>query len=86
MIIITIQQWKIRCSSVGRKQECFFECLKTLCQQAGFVFRKLCLDNLSAAVVKAKEWGQEMIFADEFEPFVIHYGDFEPQNCNSRKG
>lgn len=69
----------------AENQECFLEGLKILFKQAGFVPRKLRLDNLTAAVVKARGRGQETIFNDEFLRFANHYG-FEAQACNARKG
>lgn len=69
----------------SENQECFLEGLKVLFKQAGFVPRKLRLDNLSAAVVKARSWGEETIFTDAFRQFSMHYG-FEAQACNPRKG
>lgn len=69
----------------AENQECFLEGLKMLFNQAGFVPRKLRLDNLSAAVVKARGRGHETIFNEEFLRFANHYG-FEPQACNARKG
>lgn len=69
----------------AENQQCFLEGLKILFKQAGFVPRKLRLDNLSAAVVKARGNGQETIFTEEFQRFSAHYG-FEPQACNARKG
>lgn len=68
----------------AENQECFLEGLKILFKQAGFVPRKLRLDNLSAAVVKARGRGQETIFTEAFLRFASHYG-FEPQACNPRK-
>lgn len=69
----------------AENQECFLEGLKMLFNQTGFVPRKLRLDNLSAAVVKARGRGQETIFNEEFLRFANHYG-FEAQACNARKG
>ena len=69
----------------SENQECFLEGLKVLFKQAEFVPRKLRLDNLSAAVVKARSHGQETIFTDAFQRFASHYG-FEAQACNPRKG
>jgi len=69
----------------SENQECFLEGLKMLFKQARFVPRKLRLDNLSAAVVKARSRGQETIFTDAFQRFASHYG-FDPQACNPRKG
>jgi len=69
----------------AENQECFLEGLKILFNQAGYVPRKLRLDNLSAAVVKARGRGQETIFTEAFERFASHYG-FEAQACNPRKG
>ncbi|MFC5628366.1 IS21 family transposase [Aliibacillus thermotolerans] len=69
----------------SENQECFLEGLKVLFKQAEFVPRKLRLDNLSAAVVKARSRGQETIFTDAFQRFASHYG-FEAQACNPRKG
>ena len=69
----------------AENQECFLEGLKMLFEQAGYVPRKLRLDNLSAAVVKARGRGQETIFTEAFERFASHYG-FEAQACNPRKG
>jgi len=66
-------------------QECFLEAIKILFNQAGFVPRKLRLDNLSAAVVKASGSQQETIFTEAFQRFASHYG-FEAQACNPRKG
>src|SRR5690625_3756672 len=66
-------------------QECFLEGIKILFDQAGFVPRKLRLDNLSAAVVKARGHQQETIFTETFQRFASHYG-FEAQACNPRKG
>ncbi|UAC48085.1 hypothetical protein K6959_16105 [Bacillus aquiflavi] len=42
----------------AENQECFLEGLKVLFDEAGFVPRKLRLDNLSAAVVKARSRNQ----------------------------
>ncbi len=69
----------------AENQECFLEGLKTLFNQAGYVPRKLRLDNLSAAVVKARGNGKETVFTEAFQRFASHYG-FEPQACNPRKG
>lgn len=69
----------------SENQECYLEGLKVLFKQAGFVPRKLRLDNLSAAVVKARSRRQETIFSDAFQRFASHYG-FDPQACNPRKG
>lgn len=69
----------------AENRECFLEGLKTLFAQAGFVPRKLRLDNLSAAVIQARGNGKETIFTDEFQRFMAHYG-FEAQACNARKG
>lgn len=69
----------------SENQECFLEGLKILFKQSGFVPRKLWLDNLSAAVVKARGRGEETVFNEEFLRFANHYG-FEPQACNARKG
>ena len=69
----------------AENQECFLEGIKTLFNQAGFVPRKLRLDNLSAAVIKARSGTQETVFNEEFQLFANHYG-FEPQACNPRKG
>lgn len=69
----------------GENQECFLEGLKVLFNQFGFVPRKLRLDNLSAAVVKARGRGQKTVFTEEFQRFASHYG-FEAQACNPRKG
>ena len=69
----------------SENQECFLEGLKILFNQAGFVPRKVRLDNLSAAVVKARNRHQETIFTDAFERFASYYG-FEAQACNPRKG
>src|SRR5690625_8040485 len=69
----------------SENQECFLEGLKVLFKQAGFVPRKLRLDNLSASVVKARGHGQETIFTDAFQRFAIQYG-FELQSCNARYG
>jgi len=69
----------------AENQECFLEGIKMLFVQAGYVPRKLRLDNLSATVVQARGRGQETIFTDAFQRFSSHYG-FEPQACNARKG
>lgn len=69
----------------AENQECFLEGIKLLFTQAGFVPRKLRLDNLSAAVVKARGRGQATVFTEGFQRFANHYG-FEPQACNPRKG
>ena len=69
----------------AENQECFLEGLKVLFNQAGFVPRKLRLDNLSAAVVKARGRGRETVFNETFLHFANHYG-FEAQACNARKG
>ncbi|MBC5638700.1 transposase [Ornithinibacillus sp. BX22] len=69
----------------AENQECFLEGLKMLFNQTGFVPRNLRLDNLSAAVVKARGRGQETVFNEEFLRFANHYG-FEAQACNARKG
>ena len=69
----------------AENQECFLEGLKTLFTQVGFVPRKLRLDNLSAAVVKARGNGKETEFTDEFLRFAAHYG-FEPVACNAYRG
>lgn len=69
----------------AENQECFLEGLKVLFKQAGFVPRKLRLDNLSAAVVKARSHGKENIFTDAFQRFATYYG-FDPFACNQRKG
>ncbi|WP_405098616.1 IS21 family transposase [Oceanobacillus sp. FSL H7-0719] len=69
----------------AENQECFLEGLKVIFNQSGFVPRKLRLDNLSAAVVKARGRNQETVFTEEFQRFASHYG-FEAQACNPRKG
>lgn len=69
----------------AENQECFLEGLKVLFDEAGFVPRKLRLDNLSAAVVKARSRNQETIFTEAFQRFASYYG-FEAQACNPRKG
>nr|WP_144929280.1 IS21 family transposase [Paenibacillus bovis] len=69
----------------AENQECFLEGLKILFRQAGFVPRKLRLDNLPAAVVKARGNQQETVFTEAFQRFASHYG-FEAQACNPRKG
>lgn len=69
----------------AENQECFLEGIKLLFAQVGFVPRKLWLDNLSAAVVKARSHGQETIFTEGFQRFANHYG-FQPIACNPRKG
>lgn len=69
----------------AENQECFLEGIKILFEQAGYVPRKLRLDNLSAAVVKARGGQQETVFTDAFLRFSSHYG-FESQACNPRKG
>ena len=69
----------------AENQECFLEGLKMLFSQVGFVPRKLRLDNLSAAVVKARSNGKETVFTDAFQRFSAHYG-FEPIACNPYKG
>src|SRR5690554_678417 len=69
----------------AENQECFLEGLKILFRQAGFVPRKLRLDNLPAAVVKARGNQQETVFTEEFQRFASHYG-FEAQACNPGKG
>lgn len=69
----------------AENRECFLEGLKNLFEQVGFVPRKLRLDNLSAAVVKARGNGQETVFTEEFQRFSAYYG-FEPQACNARRG
>lgn len=69
----------------SENQECFLEGLKDLFDQTGYVPRKIRLDNLSAAVVKARSGGKETVFTDAFQRFASHYG-FEPQACNPRKG
>lgn len=69
----------------AENQECFLEGLKVIFNQSGFVPRKLRLDNLPAAVVKARGRNQETVFTEEFQRFASHYG-FEAQACNPRKG
>jgi len=69
----------------AENQECFLEGVKRLFSQAGFVPRKLRLDNLSAAVVKTRSNGKEMVFTDAFQRFSAHYG-YEPIACNPCKG
>lgn len=69
----------------GENQECFLEGLKILFKQLGAVPRKLRIDNLAAAVVKARGKHGETIFTDAFEQFASYYG-FEAQACNARKG
>lgn len=69
----------------AENQECFLEGIKMLFDEAGYVPRKLRLDNLSAAVVTARGRQQKTVFTDAFQRFAIHYG-FEPQACNPRKG
>ena len=69
----------------AENQECFLDGLKMLFHQAGFVPRKLRLDNLSAAVVKVRGHGHETFFNEEFLRFANHYG-FEARACNARKG
>lgn len=69
----------------AENQECFLEGLKILFTQVGFVPRKLRLDNLSAAVVKARSNGKETVFTEAFQRFAAHYG-FEPVACNPYRG
>ena len=69
----------------AENQECFLEGLKVLFKQAGFVPRKLRLDNLSAAVVKARSRGKETVFTDAFQRFASYYG-LKRLACNPRKG
>lgn len=63
----------------AENQECFLEAIKKLFDQARYVPRTLRLDNLSAAVVKARSNGRETIFTDTFQRFASQYG-FEPLN------
>lgn len=69
----------------AENQECFLEGLKNLFSQLGVVPRKLRIDNLAAAVVKARGTHGETIFTEAFEQFAMHYG-FHPEACNSRRG
>src|SRR5690625_4247703 len=69
----------------AENQECFLEGIKLLFTQTGVVPIKIRLDNLSAAVVKARGRGQATVFTEGFQRFANHYG-FEPQACNPRKG
>ncbi|MFD2658609.1 IS21 family transposase [Gracilibacillus thailandensis] len=69
----------------GENQECFLEGLKVLFNQFGRVPRKLRIDNLAAAVVKARGNHGDTVFTEAFQRFASHYG-FEPQACNARKG
>ncbi len=69
----------------GENQQCFLEGLKTLFKQLGRVPRKLRIDNLPAAVVRARGKHGDTIFTEDFLKFASHYG-FEPQACNARKG
>lgn len=69
----------------AENQQCFLEGLKKLFSQLGRVPRKIRIDNLSAAVVKARGKNRETIFTEGFEQFAAHYG-FEPQACNASKG
>ena len=69
----------------GENQQCFLEGLKLLFSQLGRVPRKLRIDNLPAAVVRARGKHGETVFTEGFLKFASHYG-FEPQACNSRKG
>lgn len=69
----------------GENQECFLHGLKVLFQQLGSVPRKLRIDNLSAAVVKARGKHGEAMYTDGFQNFANHYG-FDIQACNVRKG
>ena len=67
------EDYAIKLPLPSENQECFLEGLRVLFKQARFVPRKLCLDNLSAAVVKARSRGQETIFTDAFQRFASHY-------------
>src|SRR5699024_6838817 len=69
----------------AENQECFLEGLKMLFTQVGFVPRKLRLDNLSAAAVKARSNGKETEFTGAFQHFAAHYG-FDPVACNPYRG
>ncbi|MFD2706766.1 IS21 family transposase [Salibacterium lacus] len=69
----------------SENQECFLEGLKTLFEQLGAVPRKIRIDNLAAAVVKARGTHGETVFTESFEHFALHYG-FEPEACNARRG
>lgn len=69
----------------GENQQCFLEGLKMLFKQLGRVPRKLRIDNLPAAVVRARGKHGDTIFTEGFLKFASHYG-FEPLACNARKG
>jgi len=69
----------------GENQECFLFGLKKAFEQLGSVPRKIRIDNLKAAVVKARDKYGEATFTDEFLQFANFYG-FEIQACNPRKG
>ena len=69
----------------GENQECFLSGLKKAFEQLGSVPRKVRIDNLKAAVVKARDKNGEAIFTDEFIQFANFYG-FEIQACNPRRG
>ncbi|GAQ17659.1 transposase [Oceanobacillus picturae] len=69
----------------GENQQCFLVGLKALFTQFGRVPRKLRIDNLAAAVVRARGKHGDTIFTESFLKFASHYG-FEPQACNARKG
>ncbi|WP_237417338.1 IS21 family transposase [Halobacillus litoralis] len=69
----------------GENQECFLYGLKKSFELLGGVPRKLRIDNLKAAVIKARNKDGEAIFTDEFLQFANFYR-FEIQACNTRKG
>ena len=69
----------------GENQQCFLEGLKALFRQLGRVPRKLRIDNLAAAVVRARGKHGDTLFTEGFQKFASHYG-FETQACNARKG
>ncbi len=69
----------------GENQECFLYGLKKIFERLGGVPRKLRIDNLKAAVIKARDKDGEAIFTDEFLQFANFYR-FEIQACNVRKG
>ncbi|MFA9459182.1 IS21 family transposase [Halalkalibacter sp. AB-rgal2] len=69
----------------AENQQCFLEGLKGLFQQLGRVPRKVRIDNLAAAVVRARGKLGDTVFTEGFQLFASHYG-FEAEACNAGKG
>lgn len=69
----------------SEKYECFLEGLNKSFVKAGFIPRKIRIDNLTPAVKKTLSKTEEAQLIDEFLRFQLYYG-FETQVYNVRKG